>query len=76
MQIEKTILDSVFDVADGSIDAAQAYKKIIDQLPWDEIDTLGSDDPVNIRFRRGTYVYFTVVYRLMFQFRPKYCLSS
>ncbi|KAF8177881.1 hypothetical protein BJ912DRAFT_1063437 [Pholiota molesta] len=51
-QIESTIFDGVFNLATGSMDVMQVIAHILDNLPWNEIDALALDDPVNVRYRR------------------------
>ncbi|KAF8183454.1 hypothetical protein BJ912DRAFT_928211 [Pholiota molesta] len=51
-QIESTIFDGVFNLATGSMDVTQVIAHILDNLPWNEIDALALDDPVNVRYRR------------------------
>jgi hypothetical protein len=57
VQIESTILDCVYDLANGSIDVTQAFAHIINTLPWNDITALDAEDPTNVRFRRGPYQF-------------------
>ncbi|KAF8177879.1 hypothetical protein BJ912DRAFT_1063436 [Pholiota molesta] len=52
VRMEKTVLENVFGVANGSLDASQAFTAIIQSLPWTEINDMLADDPTNTRFRR------------------------
>jgi hypothetical protein len=58
VRMEKTVLENVFGVANGSLDASQAFTAIIQSLPWTEINDMLADDPTNTRFRRSTHIRF------------------
>jgi hypothetical protein len=58
LNIEKIIWKHLVEVATLQADVEDAVESLLNQIPWDQLESLGAQDHVRIWFARGKSFYF------------------